>query len=54
MMKPRQVAHTGILAMLGRRSSVVAGLGNKMVVFSNRFTPRRVQRRLMQRVMSGE
>jgi uncharacterized protein len=54
MMKPRQVAHTGILAMLGRRSNVVAGLGNKMVVFSNRFTPRRVQRRLMQRVMSGE
>ncbi len=53
MMTPRQVAHTGIRAMLGRRSSVVAGIRNKMVVFSHRFTPRRGQRRLMQRVMSG-
>lgn len=53
MMKPRQVARTGIRAMLGRRSSVIPGIGNKMVVFSNRFTPRRMQRTVMQRVMAG-
>jgi short-subunit dehydrogenase len=53
MMQPRPVASTGIHAMLGRRSSVVAGLLNKIVVFANRFTPRSMQRTIMQRVMSG-
>jgi uncharacterized protein len=53
MMEPRPVARTGILATLRRRASVVAGILNKLVVFVFRFTPRRIQRGIMQRVMSG-
>jgi short-subunit dehydrogenase len=53
MMKPRPVARIGLLAMLHRRSSVVAGVLNKVVVFIFRFAPRQVQRMVMQRVMSG-
>jgi len=53
MMDPQPVARTGILAMLNRRSSVVAGILNKIVVFTNRFTPRQMQRIVMQRVISG-
>lgn len=52
-MHPRPVAKAGILAMLRHRSSVVAGILNKLVVFVFRFTPRRMQRGVMQRVMSG-
>jgi NADP-dependent 3-hydroxy acid dehydrogenase YdfG len=36
-----------------RRSSVIAGIRNKTIVFVNRFRPRRMQRLLMQRVMSA-
>lgn len=53
MMQPGPVARTGIRAMLGRRSSVVAGLLNKLVVLANRLTPRTMQRTIMQKVMSG-
>ena len=53
MMKPQPVARTGILAMLRRRSSVVAGILNKIVVLTNRFTPRQMQRIVMQKVLSG-
>jgi short-subunit dehydrogenase len=53
MMKPEPVARSGILAMLRRRSSVVAGSLNKVVVFTSRLTPRRMQRSVMQRVLSG-
>jgi short-subunit dehydrogenase len=53
MMKPEPVARTGIRAMLRRRSSVVAGILNKLVVFVFRFAPRQIQRMLMQKVMSG-
>jgi short-subunit dehydrogenase len=53
MMQPRPVARTGILAMLRHRTSVVAGTLNKLVVFFFRFTPRQMQREVMQRVMSG-
>ena len=53
MMEPRPVARTGIRAMLRRRSSVVAGILNKLVVLSFRFAPRRMQSVVMQRVMSG-
>jgi short-subunit dehydrogenase len=52
-MKPQPVARSGILAMLRRRSSVVAGSLNRLVVFTSRLTPRRVQRSVMQRVLSG-
>ena len=53
MMEARPVARTGILAMLRHRSSVVAGMLNKLVVFVFRFAPRQMQRGVMQRVMSG-
>jgi short-subunit dehydrogenase len=53
MMDPRPVATTGILAMLRRKTSVVAGIFNKFVVFSNRLTPRPVQSLVMRKVMSG-
>lgn len=53
-MEPGPVASTGIRAMLDRRSSVVAGILNKVAAFSSRFTPRQVQTAIMQRVMGGQ
>ena len=53
MMKPRPVARIGISAMLRRRSSVVAGILNKLAVFSMRFAPRSVQRLIMQKIVEG-
>jgi len=53
MMEPRRVARIGISAMLSGRASVVAGNLNKIVAFSNRFTPRQMQRIVMQKVMSS-
>jgi len=54
MMQPRPVARIGIAALLRHRSSVVAGVWNNLVVFTNRFTPRRLQRLIMRRVFSGK
>jgi uncharacterized protein len=53
MMQPRPVAAIGIEALLRGRSSVVAGGHNKLIALSNRFTPRRIQRLIFQRVFSG-
>ena len=53
MMEPGPVANSGIHAMLNRRSSVVAGVLNKLVAFFNRFSPRAVQRMVVGKVMSG-
>ena len=53
MTEPALVARIGIDAMLRRRSSVVAGVLNKMIVFWNRLVPRVVQRQVMRRAMSG-
>src|SRR5215468_9998721 len=53
MMEPLPVATTGILAMLRRKKSVVAGILNKLVVFSNRLMPRPLQSLVMRKVMSG-
>ena len=53
MMKPKPVARSGILAMLRHRSSVIAGVLNKLIVFSFRFIPRLMQGRIMQRALSG-
>src|SRR5215468_7739904 len=47
------VATTGILAMLRRKKSVVAGILNKLVVFSIRLMPRPLQSLVMRKVMSG-
>jgi uncharacterized protein len=53
MMQPRPVAAIGIEALLRGRPSVVAGVRNKLIALSNRFTPRRIQRLIFQRVFSG-
>ena len=53
MMKSGPVARSGILGMLGRRSSVVPGILNKLIVFWNRLTPRSVQHAVMQRVLGA-
>jgi uncharacterized protein len=53
MMQPRSVAAIGIDAMLSRRVTVLAGVRNKMITLSNRFTPRRAQALIMKRVFGG-
>jgi hypothetical protein len=53
MMEPAPVARIGIDSMLQHRSSVIAGLLNKMIVFGSRFTPRRLQRQIMQSAVGG-
>src|SRR6059036_2922654 len=50
-MKPRPVAASGIRALLQGKAMVVAGLSNKMAAFSNRLTPRSMQRVTMHRIM---
>ena len=54
MMQPRPVVRSGVAALLRRRSSVIAGAWNNLIVLSNRFTPRRLQRLIMQRVFAGQ
>ncbi len=53
MMEPAPVARIGIDSMLQHRSSVIAGLLNKMIVCGSRFTPRRLQRQIMQSAVGG-
>jgi uncharacterized protein len=53
MMAPSPVAKMGIVAMLRHRSSIIAGVMNKLIVFSFRFTPRLMQGRIMQRALTG-
>src|SRR5262249_34823975 len=53
MMEPKPVARAGIVAMLRHRSSVIAGIMTKLIVFSFRFTPRPMQGRIMQRALAG-
>lgn len=50
-MKPQPVAASGIRALFQGKASVVAGLPNKMAAFSNRLTPRAMQRATMRRIM---
>jgi short-subunit dehydrogenase len=50
-MKPRPVAASGVRALLQGKAMVVAGLANKMAAFSNRLTPRSMQRATMRRIM---
>lgn len=51
-MNPRPVAVSGIRALLQGKATVVAGLANKMAAFSNRLTPRAMQRATMRRIMA--
>ena len=50
-MKPRPVAASGIRALAKGKATVVAGLSNKMAAFSNRLTPRSMQRATMRRIV---
>lgn len=50
-MKPRPVAASGIRALAQGKTTVVAGLSNKMAAFSNRLTPRAMQRATMRRIV---
>ncbi|WP_064695217.1 SDR family NAD(P)-dependent oxidoreductase [Rhizobium aegyptiacum] len=50
-MKPRPVAESGLRALSQGRASVVAGFMNNMIAFSNRLTPRSMQRATMKRVL---
>ncbi len=52
-MKPRPVATSGIRALLRGKAMVVAGLANKMATFSNRLTPRSMQRATMRKIMGS-
>ena len=50
-MKARPVAASGIRALTKGKASVVAGLPNKMAAFSNRLTPRSMQRSTMRAIV---
>jgi len=50
-MKARPVAASGIRALSEGKATVVAGLSNKMAAFSNRLTPRSMQRTTMRRIV---
>jgi uncharacterized protein len=53
LMKPRPVAKAGVLAMLGRRATVVPGFLNKATVFLDRLMPRPMRRMILGKVVSG-
>src|ERR1051326_3144881 len=52
-MKPRSVAASGIHALLQGKAMVVAGISSKMAAFSNRLTPRSMQRATMRRIVGS-
>ncbi|MCJ8056872.1 SDR family oxidoreductase [Shinella curvata] len=51
-MKPRPVAEAGLRALSQGKASAIAGFMNNLVAFSNRLTPRSMQRASMKRVMA--
>lgn len=53
MMKPRPVATSGIRALLRGKAMVIPGLPNNLAAFSNRLTPRAMQRATMKRMMGS-
>jgi len=52
-MKPRPVAASGVRALMEGKAMVIAGLTNKMAAFSNRLTPRSMQRATLKRIVDG-
>ncbi|MGR9160001.1 SDR family NAD(P)-dependent oxidoreductase [Rhizobium leguminosarum] len=50
-MKPRPVAESGLRALSQGKASVIAGFMNNVVAFSNRLTPRSMQRATMKRIL---
>lgn len=53
LMRPAPVVATGLRALFRGTASVLPGLGNKATVFSNRFTPRWLQRWSAARLMAN-
>jgi uncharacterized protein len=53
IMQPQPVAEAGVLAMLGRRATVVPGFFNKATVFLDRLMPRALQRMILGKVVAG-
>ncbi|SDA33044.1 hypothetical protein SAMN02799622_05435 [Methylobacterium sp. UNC378MF] len=51
-MKPRPVAESGLRALSRRKASVISGFKNNVVAFSNRLTPRSIQRATMKKVIN--
>lgn len=52
-MKPRPVAASGVRALMEGKAMVIAGLANKMAAFSNRLTPRSMQRATLKRIVDA-
>lgn len=52
VMNPRKVAEVGYRALMKGERSVVAGIANKMTVFSLRYMPRRVMTKMTKYLMS--
>jgi short-subunit dehydrogenase len=52
-MRPRPVVESGIKALLHGKAMVVPGLSNKIAAFSNRLSPRSMQRATMRRIMGS-
>jgi short-subunit dehydrogenase len=50
-MKPRPVAESGLRALSQGKTSVIPGLMNNIIAFSNRLTPRSMQRATMKRIL---
>jgi short-subunit dehydrogenase len=50
-MQPRPVAESGIRALSRGKACVVAGFINNVVAFSDRLTPRSMQRASMRKVL---
>jgi hypothetical protein len=50
-MKPRPVAESGLRALGRGKASVIPGFLNNVVAFSNRLTPRSMQRATMKRIV---
>ncbi|ROO31985.1 hypothetical protein SAJA_02135 [Salinisphaera japonica YTM-1] len=53
MTPPEPVVNAGIAGLERGRASVVAGWMNKFTAQTNRISPRAMQRKIMQHVMSG-
>jgi short-subunit dehydrogenase len=53
IMKPYPVAKAGVLAMLGRKATVVPGFLNKTTMFLDRLMPRSMQRMVLGKIVAG-
>jgi uncharacterized protein len=52
-MKPHRVAASGIGALVRGKAMLIPGLSNKIAAFSNRLTPRSMQRATLKKIMSA-